>query len=468
MKRVFSLRKGIGRITGGSKEDDGKRDREKMKNIQITNMNNITEITRRDIIDLFREGYIESSWLGDEKFFYSYYGRLNEIEFIEKLYPLDKMPSYDTRFKNAKEDIWQHTVVNNNDWESDWIFEDERFELLKGNDLVLLSFLCAVFHPENRDEKRCWKKYLGKINNLIKIDGYELYEINKVSGRSVYSWRKITPGESASGRFIPFSIRNKKEIERKTIILPKISKKVRKEFLDIFSRYDEIQYRTDETNWNYSISTIEALIKEDIREYYTPKAFDSTKNYSETDNFEQFLMNNYPYCVFDAIELFVQYNRDNNFANEVNLLLKNNSFIYKLLGGKIEISQMNIRTKEIIKEPGLKELIEQATELYSNSNISDKQIAVEKIWDAFERLKTYYSDLDKKKSAEKIVNEISNKDEIYKNLFNEEFKKLTDIGNQFRIRHHETDKVDITDNNYYNYFFQRCFALVDLALKYLN
>jgi hypothetical protein len=130
-------------------------------------VNKITEITRRDIIELFREGYVESSWLGDEKVYYSYYGRLTEMEFLGKLYPLDKMPSYDSRFENAGRDIWQHTI-NNDDWESDWIFKDDRFELLKGSDLVLLNFLCAVFHHENRNEKGYWKEYLEKSTILLK------------------------------------------------------------------------------------------------------------------------------------------------------------------------------------------------------------------------------------------------------------------------------------------------------------
>jgi hypothetical protein len=137
---------------------------------------------------------------------------------------------------------------------------------------------------------------------------------------------------------------------------------------------------------------------EDIREYYTPKAFDSTQKYSETNDFEQFILNNYSYCVFDAIELFAQYNRDSNFTNEINFLLRNNGFAYNLSGGKIEISQMNIQNKEIIKEVGLKELIEQATILYGSSNISDKQTAVEKFWDAFERLKLIMVVANRKKT----------------------------------------------------------------------
>jgi len=430
-------------------------------------MNRITQITKRDIKELFCDGFIESNWLvGSQKCFYPYYGRLSEIEFLEKLYPLDKMLSYDDRFKNAKDDIWQH-IINNNDWNAGWVFDDDRFELLKGSDNVILDFLCAVFHPEYRNEKGYWKEYLDKINYSLRNDGYELYESQKISGRLVYSWRKITDAEATSGKFIPFSVRKKDEIEKKAILLS-IPKKARREVVELFNRYDESINKTNETGWNYSINTKEAVI-EDVREHYLPMSFNATGKYSETNNIEEFVKNNLPYCVFDAIELFNQYNQKNNFADELNILLERNGFNYRLLGGKIELSQPAVQTKEIIREYGLKELISQATTLYNrSSSVTDKQIAVEKLWDAFERLKTYYPDLNKQKSANKIVCEMSNDNEIYKTLFNEEFFKLTKIGNEYRIRHHETDKIDIIDSNYYDYFFQRCFALVALALKYLN
>lgn len=429
-------------------------------------MRNITEITRRDIFDLFQKGYVEYNWLLDnERISYSYHGRLSEIDFLKKLYPLDKMPSTDERFENADGDIWQHTV-NNDDWESDWVFSDDRFELLKGNDNILLDFLCAVFHPENRYEQGHWLSYLGKINEKLRADGYELYESDKISQRSVYSWRKITQEESASGRFIPFSVRNKKAIETKSLNLPTISKKLRSEITKLFNRYDEDLNETTETGLNYTITAKEVAFRS-IGGYYVPHAFDNSGKYSETDNFDHFIMNNYPSCVFDAIELFPRFSHD-SFADEINLLLKSNSIMYKLAGGKMELAKMSLKSTEVIAEPGLRELVEQSTTLYNSKIISDKQLAVEKIWDALERLKTYYSDLDKKKSSEKIINNMSNLNDKYKELFSDEFLKLTKIGNDFRIRHHETNKIDIIDNNYYDYFFHRCYALIDLALKYLK
>lgn len=430
-------------------------------------MKRITKITRRDIFKLFRDGLkIDDIFNYNQIINYSMYGLLTEIEFLKKLYQLNELPSSDDRYENAEDDIWQHTI-NNQDWEPYWVFEDERFELLNGRDSILLNFLCAVFHPVNRIEEGCWKEYLTKINNLIKEDGYELYESDKISGRWMYSWRTITPEESVIKRFLPFSVRNKKNIDAKIIILPKISKKIRAELFTLFTRYDKSFDRRTEDNWYYSINTINLVI-EDIKEYYKPMAFVSSGIYSETSDLEQFIVNNYPYCVFDAIELFEKYNNQNNYVDEVNAILNNSNLAYKLLGGKMEISQINVQTKEVIKEIGLKDLVEQAMSLYNNQNIDEKNLAVEKIWDAFERLKTNYTSLNKKESAEKVITLMSNGNDQFREIFADEFKKLTEIGNKFRIRHHETDKIDITDSNYYDYFFHRCFNLIELALKSLK
>lgn len=429
-------------------------------------MRNITEITRRDIFDLFQHGYVEESiWFDDRNINYCYFGRLSEIEFLKKLYRLEEMTNNDRRYRNAEEEIQAHTF--NSDYEPGWVFRDDRFELLKGEDNILLDFLCAVFHPENRNEKGYWEEYLRKINELLRADGYELYESDKMSQRSVFSWRRITQEELASGKFIPFSVRNKKAIEAKNLNLPSIPKRIRYEIINLLNRYDENLYETDETGLNYSISGKQATFR-DIGENYTPHAFDDKSGiYSVTEDFDHFIMCNYPSYVFDTIELFSRYSNE-KFVDEINLLLKRNNFTYKLAGGKIESSGMSLRNTAAIAEPGLKELVEQASNLYNSKIISDKQFAVEKIWDALERLKTYYTNLDKKKSVEKIVDDMSNQNDKYKKLFDEEFAQLTKIGNEFRIRHHETNKTDIIDNNYYSYFYHRCFALLELTLKYLN
>ena len=88
--------------------------------------------------------------------------------------------------------------------------------------------------------------------------------------------------------------------------------------------------------------------------------------------------------------------------------------------------------------------------------------------DERKRLKTYYTTMDKKASASKIIDDMAAGNQNYIELFNAEFKALTDIGNGFRIRHHETNKIDITDPRHYDYFFNRCLSLIALAIQYLQ
>ncbi|MEG2056264.1 MAG: hypothetical protein RR059_08060, partial [Clostridia bacterium] len=58
-----------------------------------------------------------------------------------------------------------------------------------GNDEIILKFICEVFHPVVRNEKCDWKSIFTQVNDLLKIDGYELYEISQISNRSVYGYR---------------------------------------------------------------------------------------------------------------------------------------------------------------------------------------------------------------------------------------------------------------------------------------
>lgn len=144
-------------------------------------MQKITEVTRRDIIDILTYKF----WENDKIY---YCGRLDELVFLERLYKLKEMPSTDIRFEDAEKDIWQHTI-NNDDWERDWVFSDSRFELLT-SDEKLLNFICQVFHPVIRIEDKPWEKYLEEINELLKEDGYELYKESKISGRVIYGWKE--------------------------------------------------------------------------------------------------------------------------------------------------------------------------------------------------------------------------------------------------------------------------------------
>lgn len=165
-------------------------------------MRYLTDVTRQDLYDIIRSGFhvsldepVKNFTTGQFDYEYDVYmnynGRLSEIDFLERLYTLSDMPSEDKRFHNAKEDIWQHTI-NNDDWESFWFLSDDRFKLSKGNDdEPLLKFLCEMLNPVVRKEDSPWKDYLKKFNELLYNDGYEIYPCSHRSGRTVYSYHRL-------------------------------------------------------------------------------------------------------------------------------------------------------------------------------------------------------------------------------------------------------------------------------------
>jgi hypothetical protein len=141
-------------------------------------MNRITEVTRRDILDA----------LAAEKVKWS--GRLDEIEFLWRLYDLLAMPSTDDRFPDAATDIWQHRV-NNNDWDDGWVFSDSRFGLMHGDDEVLLRFLCEALHPIVRPDVTEAERLCQLFNQFLRNDGFEIKERTRISGKPVFAARYV-------------------------------------------------------------------------------------------------------------------------------------------------------------------------------------------------------------------------------------------------------------------------------------
>ena len=164
------------------------------------------------------------------------------------------------------------------------------------------------------------------------------------------------------------------------------------------------------------------------------------------------------------------------FRDEINGIFQKTGLLYELntdlqVERIVENSPLTPTVESAIaavKEAGARELLQEAIMLHRSPYPADIRDAVEKLWDAYERLKTYYTAMNKAKSAEKIVNDMAAGQAPYVTLFDTEFRALTKIGNDFRIRHHETDKVEITDVRYYDYFFNRCLSLIALAIQYLQ
>ena len=165
-----------------------------------------------------------------------------------------------------------------------------------------------------------------------------------------------------------------------------------------------------------------------------------------------------------------------DYQDEINEIFQKTGLQYILTDDKRiervvdnnEVLEVAKETVEDLKEKGAKDLIKGSLQLYKSPRPESRRDAMEKIWDAFERIKTYYTNMDKKHSSAKIIQNISEGNASYHDLIENEFRKLTEIGNNYRIRHHETDKIDINNPDFYDYFYERCLSLVMLSVKYLR
>ncbi|PVH24281.1 abortive infection family protein [Sphingobacterium corticibacter] len=158
--------------------------------------NKISTVTRRNIFDFIQA---EGFW---------WPGRLKESDFLSRLFDLETLPSHDSRFENAADDIWQHRVNNPMDWDDNWIFSDKRFNLLDCDDSIYLNFICEMIHPLVRPDSTEVTKLLQIFNDVLKEDNFELSEITRLGGRPVFAGRQVILGKDSI-------VRQNKEIKQK-------------------------------------------------------------------------------------------------------------------------------------------------------------------------------------------------------------------------------------------------------------
>lgn len=111
-------------------------------------------------------------------------------------------------------------------------------------------------------------------------------------------------------------------------------------------------------------------------------------------------------------------------------------------------------------------LLEKARTFITSPNIDVRRDALEKLWDAFERIKTLEPGVDKKAQASALLARATSRDgPRFIDLLTEEARLLTKAGNEFRIRHSETDKEMVSDAAKVDYLFVRMFAFIRYVLS---
>ena len=160
------------------------------------------------------------------------------------------------------------------------------------------------------------------------------------------------------------------------------------------------------------------------------------------------------------------------FVEDINRLFSRNGLAYELTDeGVIQrtvprplsdrLKRMGFRTGD----QDLDELLDTAIQRYLLPHPEAKQDALEKLWDAFERLKTI-EDQDKKAGATMLIDKVvASGATVFRSVIAEEFKVMTTIGNKLSIRHSEVGQEPVGDSGEKDYLFMRLFSLIWLMLK---
>ena len=112
----------------------------------------------------------------------------------------------------------------------------------------------------------------------------------------------------------------------------------------------------------------------------------------------------------------------------------------------------------------LDRLLEVSRGKFLNRSMDVRRESLEQLWDAWERLKTLEPGRDKRESSRLLLDKVTAEPALRTRL-EREAQELTAIGNEFMIRHTETDKLPIAEPAHVDYLFHRMFSMIRLLLK---
>jgi hypothetical protein len=168
-------------------------------------MNQITDVTRQAIAD---ETSIAKLW---------YHGKIDEPDFLARLFDLQHLPSRDPRYDNAYDDIHKHVVMNS-DWGESWYLTDSRINLLFTKDEVYQKFLARTVHPSTRTNEEEIIMLIDIYNKYLSADGFKMIQTGDISGKPVYEVKPIAAGTG-------IAVANKQQI-KKYLDTPYVNSKI--------------------------------------------------------------------------------------------------------------------------------------------------------------------------------------------------------------------------------------------------
>ncbi|HEV2498298.1 MAG TPA: hypothetical protein VGY31_01805 [Terriglobia bacterium] len=158
------------------------------------------------------------------------------------------------------------------------------------------------------------------------------------------------------------------------------------------------------------------------------------------------------------------------FEHEVNRFFERNGLAFELTDGEVQrmapsgLQEALASTVFRTGDADLDRLLETAREKFLNRSLNVRKEGLEKLWDAWERLKTIEKGRDKSAQVKAILDK-SAAEPVLRERLETEARELNFIGNNLMIRHTEVGKPPICESAQVDYLFHRMFAMIRLLLR---
>lgn len=168
------------------------------------------------------------------------------VPFLNEIWDLKKMPSEDNRFRDAEQDIIQHTI-NNDDWSWHELFE-KRLRIIESED-KFIKFLEVFLLPKYQNKLEVFSYFKEIINEILETEGLAFATVSYEGDFPVLELIKIDsldrPIDIAVNR-IPFFVQPyPDESVRKFVSSLEIDKeKPNQYFILVADNWDDYHYRT--------------------------------------------------------------------------------------------------------------------------------------------------------------------------------------------------------------------------------
>lgn len=159
-----------------------------------------------------------------------------------------------------------------------------------------------------------------------------------------------------------------------------------------------------------------------------------------------------------------------DFRADVNRIFHRNSIAFELLedGNIIRLSNPILQAALVgarydSTDSNLNEMLEESVSKFLNPEPSIRRDGLERLWDAWERLKSLQDPSNKKRSVKLLLDNASSEVK-FRDLLEGEAKTLTSIGNTFHIRHAEVTQTHLEKPTHLDYLYHRLFTFIQMLM----